>query len=212
VDRLFSIYLTMMIIGWGVFIGWFLLGLEHHHFLHGDIGNFGHSLDSFLSHHGIALSHGHDELTSIVNPINFRNAPAFAGGFGLGGTFAMANGASLVVSILWSSFTGLLVTVITWGFTIFVYSQRASALTTNEDYLLVLGQVTITIPKAGMGEIAAVVHGQHKNLPAISLTGEEILRGKDVETRDYKEGVVYVVLEGTPLAAPEDLKALQGRE
>lgn len=195
-----TIYLWSLILGGGLFSLSVIGGLGHD--LHVD---FGHDIGSFLDSHGIHIEHHED----VPSPISLRTLLAFLAGFGAVGLLAESNGVALVLGFLLALLGGIVLAALLWFGLVLLVSLQGSSVAIDRDFLTVEGEVMVSIPADGIGEIAAVVRGQHRALRARSHTGEPFKVGDKVVTLSYEGGVVSVGKDLRELTQTEYRKQLK---
>jgi len=149
--------------------------------------DFDHSFDSG----------GDSDSSSDSGPslFSYRVIISFITAFGMGGvlTYRLSE-----ATPLWSVFagiiTGIVVALIVWGLLKITFSQQASSLINDKDFIGMSGIVTIPIFSNQIGEISVVVNGQKKILMATVDSGE-CPEGALIQVKEINAGIALVELK-----------------
>lgn len=167
----------------------FLLGslhLGHGHAGHGH-GHGGHA-------HGVKghsfKAHAHPRWACMINPSVIAVFLAWFGGVGY--LLTRHTGLMLWVDAGISVNAGLFGAWILASFLHFLQSREQPLDPADYDPVGVLGQVSMPIRSAGVGEILYVNEGTRRCLPARSEDGAPIERGQEVVVMRYDHGIAYV--------------------
>ena len=193
-----SVYIVCLIVGGGYLLITFLLGFGHEHLAH-DIGVHHHlgastGADSFDTPDGGHHSHSDHDGPRVIS---LQNLLAFMAGFGAIGVISSLSAVTLIVSLFYSVFGGLLAAALAFWFLRFAIRQQSSEHTTSTDFQDVNAEVLTRIPPDGeVGEVSAIIKGQYvKFLARAENLGETFPEGAKVVTISYSGGVATVVAD-----------------
>lgn len=216
-----SVYLFCLVLGCTFTIGGALLGglLGGHHGDSGGDGHVGghdldaggHDLDASTSHeisggdydagHGgeVDVGHGDGEVGHEGNPMHLpllspTVISAFVASFGGAGLlFKQLLGDNPILHVPLAGATAMALAVATayliWKITSTLDSNRLARIT---DAVGTAVEVSVTVPKQGMGEIAYVSAGTRQTLSARSADGREYKQGERVKVLRVADGVATV--------------------
>jgi hypothetical protein len=155
-----------------------------------------HDFDQEFDH---SFDHGADsDSDSQSNPgpslFSYRVMVSFMAAFGVGGalTYKLAE-ANPFLSVISGLVVGVIVALVVWGLLKVAFSQQASSLIGDKDFIGMDGVVTIPIYSNQIGEISVVAGGQKKILMATVDTGD-CKEGAFVKIKKINSGVALVEL------------------
>ncbi len=156
------------------------------------LGSHGHG--SFEHGGGVDGHHAGADSTDVPSPLNPLVISSAVTGFGAVGLiaktgFAMGDLLSTLVSL---GFAGIVGTVMFYGVVKFMYGSQSNSVFSLAELVDVEAEILTPVPKNGLGEITYVMNGVRSNLPARSVTGEEIQRGSVVIIRGVEGNTALV--------------------
>lgn len=174
-----AIYLTCFGIGLVLSLAAFFLGGMHLHIGHVHVGG-----------HGVVKGHGR----GTASPVNGFTVMAFLCWFGGTGYLLHRGhvfGTALV--LLFSAISGLAGASLVFWFLAGVLMPGERTLEASDTEITgVVGTVSGTIPRGGVGEILYSQNGARRSASVRSDDGEEIERGAEVIVMRYARGIAYV--------------------
>jgi membrane protein implicated in regulation of membrane protease activity len=111
---------------------------------------------------------GHDAGPS---PFSLRVISMFLTGFGATGAVAMASGLKYPASSALGLVMGALMGFAAFKLIQFFMRQQASSTVADDDMVGIVGEVSVAIPKGGVGQVGLTVKGQRR-YPSARATGE----------------------------------------
>jgi membrane protein implicated in regulation of membrane protease activity len=183
-----NFYLAVFVIGFALAMISFLTGVAGHSF--GHVGDVGHGVDVG---HGAHTGDAHGDHGQRAPFINFGTITAFMTWFG-GIGFLVATYSQVVVlgTVVLALGGGLAGAAIIFVFMAKVLAPDQIPLNPADYYLPgTLGRVTVTIPRAGTGEIVYTQAGTRKSVAARAADDAEIAKGTEVVVLRYERGIAY---------------------
>jgi hypothetical protein len=207
-----SFYLICFLVGFALSLVSFLAQSGHIHLpgghahgggLHAGHGHIGHS---HIGHGAGGHSHmghahaGHQQASTneessggLMAKLNFSTITAFLAWFG-GTGYLLEKYTSLwtLVALAIAGAMGLAGAAIVFWFLAKLVSRDRTLDPADFDMVGVLGHVTSTVYKNGIGEMIFTQDGVRKSAPIRSEEGLEIPKGEEVVITKYERGVGYV--------------------
>jgi membrane protein implicated in regulation of membrane protease activity len=200
-----DIFLLCFAIGVLWSLATFLLGGLHigHLHAHGHATHFGHAQGAHVhgahvhsghAHAGHSHTAPHNEpagwIGSMLNPSSVAVFLAWFGGVGY--VLTRHTGLALLIDIAIAIVIGLIGAWFLAAFLRFLQAREKPLDPVDYDLIGVLGQVSATIRKDGVGEVIYVRDGCRKSLPARSEDAAEIKRGEEVVVTRFEKGIAFV--------------------
>lgn len=126
------------------------------------------------------------------SPFSLRTVAMFAAGFGAGGLIGQGLGLPDPLSLVPATGVAVATSTTMWLFLRFLYGEQRSTSIQAPDYLGLIGRVIIAIPEGRPGQVALIVKGQRRNVPARSEDGSRIAAQQQVEVVSMEGGMVIV--------------------
>jgi len=181
-ELLHTIYWSMAIGGTVITLILLLLGGDHD-FAHGEV-DLGHD----VSLHADAT---HD-ASAGPGYISLRTILGFIGGWGWGGLIGYDMLKWGVFSAPFGAAVGLLIAIIVFRFSRFLYNQEATSTVSTQHLIGQEGVVLTTIPAGGMGEIRVYARGVPLKVLARAEGSEPITEGSRVTVIEELGGTLVV--------------------
>ncbi len=147
------------------------------------------------------ISGGHLDADHGGGPSIFsaRIMASFVTSFGVGGVvgryYRLSHPASSGIGIL----SGLVLSSIVYQFAKFLYSQQASSEVRMSNLIGRFGEVSISIPAGGVGQVALTVGGERSEHVARTADGRPLGRGAEVVITGLRgDGVVVTAPDSVP--------------
>lgn len=141
--------------------------------------------------HDHDFGHDHGGGDHGASPFSPQIIFTFTLGFGASAAIASASGLKLHWSILIGFGAGVALAAVAYAFFSFAYKQQASSLIQTSSAVGRIGNVLITIPAKGSGEVGLDVQGQYRNYLARSR-GVEISKGTRIKVVESQGGELIV--------------------
>jgi membrane protein implicated in regulation of membrane protease activity len=184
-----NLYLVVMIVGFGYLLLTFLLGQV------GDLIDTFSGGDLVGDHPDTgALDHPHGGLghdAGHISPINPLTVAAFLTLFGAAGLSTSYQGYTPGLTLAISLVVSLAAGVLVWSVLVIIARNAGSASVSERTLVGLQGDVLLTIPVGGHGEVRLVVNDQIVAFPARSAEGE-IPTGDRVHVLQAEAGILTV--------------------
>jgi len=141
------------------------------------LGDITSGLGSFLESHGVDLFHGSHDGPGFTDS---RVLSTFLATFGCIGYLTLTNGATLLGATLSAAASGFILAGVVYYFAKLLYSQQSNSSVTAQDLLGRSAQVTVSIPKGGVGMVSCLVGEERIEKTARTVDGAAIKAGTTV--------------------------------
>jgi membrane protein implicated in regulation of membrane protease activity len=141
------------------------------------LGDITSGLGSFLEIHGVDLFHGSHDGPGFTDS---RVLSTFLATFGCIGYLTLTNGATLLGATLSAAASGFILAGVVYYFAKLLYSQQSNSSVTAQDLLGRSAQVTVSIPKGGVGMVSCLVGEERIEKTARTVDGAAIKAGTTV--------------------------------
>ncbi len=193
-----SFYLVCFLVGFLLSLVSFLAQAGHIHMpgghAHADFGH-AHVHHAGHVHHAHAAAAGGEEswLSGLMGKLNFSTVTAFLAWFG-GTGYLLQRYTSLwtLVGLAVAAMMGIAGASIVFWFLAKLVARDRTLDPADYDMIGVLGKVSSTVYRTGVGEMIFTQDGVRKSAPIRSEEGIEIQKGEEVVITRYEKGVGYV--------------------
>jgi membrane protein implicated in regulation of membrane protease activity len=172
------------------------IGMHATHGGHGFGGHGGHGMSGHGAAHGHTGAHGasgHGAAGLWVELINPSCVAVFLAWFGAAGyLFSRHSSLGIGVVLAIAIVAGNAGAIAIASFLRYLNSKEKPMDPADYDMVGVLGRVTSTIRKDGVGEVIYLRDGARRPLPARSEEGIDIRRDQEVIVTRYEKGIAYV--------------------
>ena len=155
-------------------------------------GSLTGGLDSFLESHGIDIFHGSHDGPGFTDS---RVLSTFLATFGCIGYLALTQGLPLLGATLAAAASGLILGGVVYYFARLLYSQQSNSSVTPQDLLGRPAQVTVSIPKGGVGMVSCLVGEERIEKIARTVDGGAIAAGTTVMIDDLGSDCLLVTTD-----------------
>lgn len=191
-----SFYLTCFLVGFLLSFVSFLAQAGHLHF-----GDGAQGVDAGGHHGHFHIDHGGDhgggdgeqQNAGVVSRFNFSTLTAFLAWFG-GSGYLLTRFTSIwsILALLCAATMGIAGAWIVFSFLAKLVERDRTLDPADFDMVGVLGHVSSTVRRGGVGEIIFTQDGIRRSAPVRSDDGGEIAKGEEVVVTRYERGVGYV--------------------
>lgn len=151
-------------------------------------GGLGHDADGG---HDAGTGDGHDGDTA-VSIFSFKVIAIFLVGFGGVGAIASHQDKSVAFSVLAGLGSGVLFGFVGLAMLRAMYRQQSNSAIDTNNAVGRIGQVTINIPRDGVGEVGVTVQGSYSAFSARTESGEPLISGRRVKVKSNAGGQLIV--------------------
>lgn len=193
-----SFYLVCFLVGFLLSLVSFLAQAGHIHMpgghAHADFGH-AHVHHAGHAHHAHAAAAAGEEswLSGLMGKLNFSTVTAFLAWFG-GTGYLLQRYTSLwtLAGLAVAAMMGIAGASIVFWFLAKLVARDRTLDPADYDMIGVLGKVSSTVYRTGVGEMIFTQDGVRKSAPIRSEEGIEIQKGEEVVITRYEKGVGYV--------------------